>query len=235
MMASNLHVLLFGVLCVASIIKVIYCQDACERITSDNLGRSDMLGNTGLVATILNPVGKDVNAVDVRILNMTIVCEAQHRMQDRYRYTSVVVSFNCQQQTVKFNVSECANMSVVYTEQYDFGCIDGTWSPNTFTVSTAARTANPTATLSTGLNTSCIACINPSNPEAENLAFVDNITHCLGKFVFKKSAYLLAKIVILCMSTLYPQDVTVVLWVFSDAMGIFQFKFAATTSLIVLV
>ena len=100
-----------------------YSQDACERITVDDLGRSDMLENTGLVATILTPSGEGENAVDVRILNITIVCEAQHRMQDRYRYTSVIVSFNCL--TTDARVPECANSSVVNTEQFDLGCNGG--------------------------------------------------------------------------------------------------------------
>ena len=85
---------------------------------------------------------------------MTIVCEAQHRMQDRYRYTSVVVSFNCL--TTDDRVPECANSSVVNTEQFDFGCVGGAWSHSILGDSTAARTTNPTATLSTGLDTSCL-------------------------------------------------------------------------------
>ena len=160
--------------------KVAYSQDACERITVDDLGRSDMLENTGLVATILTPSGEGENAVDVRILNITIVCEAQHRMQDRYRYTSVVVSFNCL--TTDARVPECANSSVVNTEQFDLGCNGGTWSPNILTVSDAARTTNPTAIPSTGLDTDCILCVNPNNTEAAFLPSpVDSVTHCVGK------------------------------------------------------
>ena len=39
MITSNLHILLFGVLCTASPVKVICSQDAFERIITDDLGR----------------------------------------------------------------------------------------------------------------------------------------------------------------------------------------------------
>ena len=179
---SVASLLFLGVVCAASLVRVIHCQDACEKITTNDLGRSNMLQNTGLVAATLTPTGEGSNGVDVRILNMTIVCEAQHEMQDRYRYTSVVVSFNCV--TTDDRVPECNDSSVVLTEQFDFGCVSGTWSPVILTVSTAARSANPTATLSTGLDTGCILCVNPSNSEAAFLPSpVDNVTHCVGEFL----------------------------------------------------
>ena len=179
---SVASLLFLGVVCAASLVRVIHCQDACERITPDDLGRSDMLENTGLVATTLTPTGEAGNVVDVRILSMTIVCEAQHRMQDRYRYTSVVVSFNCL--TTDARVPECANSSAVLTEQFDFGCVNGAWSRNILTVTTAARSANPNATLSTGLDTGCILCINPSNLDTAFLSSpVDSVTHCVGEFL----------------------------------------------------
>ena len=140
---------LIAILYITLLSKVAYSQDACERIIVDDLGRSDMLKKTGLVATILTPSGESGTMVNVRILNMTIVCEAQHRMQDRYRYTSVVVSFNCFSTDTR--VPECADSSVVLTEQFAFGCDGGAWTSNILTVSTEARTANPTATLSSGL------------------------------------------------------------------------------------
>ena len=160
----------------------VLCQDACERLTVDTLGSFDMLSEDSIISEILTPGGEQAYTVSVRILNMTIVCEAQHRMQDRYRYTSVVVSFNCF--TTDTRVPECANSSVVNTERFDFGCVSGAWSPNILTVSTAARTTNPTATLSTALDTDCILCVNPNNLEAVFLPSpVDNVTHCSGELV----------------------------------------------------
>ena len=160
----------------------VLCQDACETLTVDVLGSFDMLSEDGIISETLTPGGEQAYTVSVRILNTTIVCEAQHRMQDRYRYTSVVVSFNCL--TTDDRVRECANSSVVNTEQFDFGCVGGAWSPNILAVRTAARTANPTAILSTALDTDCILCINPSNPEARFLPTpVDSVTHCVGELV----------------------------------------------------
>ena len=176
---SVANLLFLGVVCAASLVRVIHCQGACEKITTDDLGRSE---NTGLVATTLTPTGDGSFVVAVRILSMNIVCEAQHEMRNRYRYTSVVVSFNCF--TTDARVPECNDNSVVLTEQFDFGCVNGEWSPNILTVRTAARSANPNATLSTGLDTGCILCINPSNAEAPRP--VDSITHCVGEFLDPK-------------------------------------------------
>ena len=161
----------------------VYSQDACERITTGDLGDSEMLSvGDSLLSSILTPAGESTVRVMVKIHNVTIVCEAQHRMQDRYRYTSVVVSFNCF--TTGARVPECNDSSVVNTEQYDFGCLSGEWTRNILTVSDAARTTNPTATLSTALDTNCIVCANPTNFEAAFLlAAIDAATHCSGRLV----------------------------------------------------
>ena len=59
------------------------------------LGIQAVLAQEGLLSEILSPGGDTSAATSVRILNMRIVCLAQHQMKDRYRYTSVVVSFEC--------------------------------------------------------------------------------------------------------------------------------------------
>ena len=172
--------LLLEIVFLLSVSSLVYSQDACNRLTTTDLGRSDMLDPSGLISQILTPSGEVTSNPTVRVIEINIVCEAQHRIQDRYRYTSVVVSFNCF--TTDARVPECANSSVVHTEQFDFGCVSGTWSPNILTVSTAARTTNPIATLSTGLDTDCILCINPNNTEVEFLPSpVDSVTHCSGE------------------------------------------------------
>ena len=169
---------------VASLLLVlqVLCQDACERLTVDILGSSDMLSQGHIISEILTPGGEVSTFTSVRILNMTIVCEAQHEMQNRYRYTSVVISFNCFSTDAR--VPECANSSVVHTEQFDFGCNRATWTTNILTVSTEARTTNPIATLSTELDTGCILCVNPNHPilPIEEQSF-SNITHCAGMLV----------------------------------------------------
>ena len=175
--------LLLEIVSLLSMSSLVYSQDACNRLTTTDLGRSDMLDPSGLISQILTPSGEVGSKPTVRVLEINIVCEAQHRIQDRYRYTSVVASFNCFT-TDTTRVPECNDSSVVNTEQFDFGCLNGTWSPNILTDSTTARTTNPNATLSTALDTDCILCINPSNAEAQTLPTpVDSVTHCSGELV----------------------------------------------------
>ena len=177
---------LVQIVLVVSLLSVlqVLCQDACERLTVDILGSSDMLSEGRIISEILTPDGEVSIRPTVRILNMTIVCEAQHMMQDRYRYTSVVVSFNCFSTDAR--VPECADSSVVHTEQFDLGCTSGEWTTNILTVSDAGRTTNLNATLSTELDSDCILCINPNHPIFESPSFerhsdVSNTTHCAGE------------------------------------------------------
>ena len=168
---------------VVLVFQQVYSQDACERITTGDLGDSEMLSaGDSLLSSILTPAGESTVRVMVKILNVTIVCEAQHRMQDRYRFTSVVVSFNCF--TTNARVPECNDSSVVNTEQFGFGCVSGAWTTNILADTTTARTTNPTATLSTALDTDCMLCINPTHPEVAFLpAAINTTTHCLGKLL----------------------------------------------------
>ena len=189
--------LLLGMAYLLSMSSLVYSQDACSRLTTTNLGRSDKLDQRGLISNILTPAGESASksTVAVRVIEINIVCEAQHMMQDRYRYTSVVVSFNCFSMDVR--VPECANSSVVHTEQFDVGCVSGEWSPIILTISNTARTTNPNATLSTALDTGCILCINPSNLEAQTLPTpIDSVTHCSGELVSQQG--------LVFMNTLYP-------------------------------
>ena len=177
-MATN-KLVLFGLVgtCIAF---VVYCQDACERLTVDVLGNSNEFSNEGLLSLILSPGGESSAPTHVRILNMTVVCLAQHMMEDRYRYTSVVVSFECFSTDTR--LPECLAGSPARTEQFDLGCVDGQWTASILTVSSYARTMAPTATLITGLDTGCRFCINPSHPSAGQF-IVNTTTHCVGKLV----------------------------------------------------
>ena len=178
-MVSNLHFLFFGALGAASLVKVIYCQDSCEKITTGDLGMSNMLDNTGLVATVL--IQGENQTVNVSILDMNIVCEARYNMmQDRYKYTSVVVLFDRTRQGSDGNVSVTTDL-----EQFDFECVNGTWSSNN---SITTRTTDPIANLSSTLDPDCQQCINPNNTEAESLHDrLNNVTHCVheaeGKYL----------------------------------------------------
>ena len=154
-------------------------QDACERLTVDVLGNSSVLTKEGLLSEILTPGGDGSSqSTNVRILDMRVVCLAQHQMKDRYRYTSVIVSFECL--TTDVRIPECLAGSPARIEQFDLGCVDGHWTTDILTVSDRARTTNPIADLTTELDTGCRFCINPNHPAAESFP-VDSVTHCVGK------------------------------------------------------
>ena len=175
------------ILCVSVLLLVfrqVYSQDACERITANDLGNSVVLSTSGLLSDILTPSGEQVEGgeVQVRIRNINIVCEAQHMMRDRYRYTSVVVSFYCL--TTDGRVPECNDSSVVNTEQFEFGCLNSMWTDIVQGDTTTGRATNPNATLSTELDTDCIVCFNPGHPEVRFLTRPpDTVTHCSGEQV----------------------------------------------------
>ena len=155
-------------------------QDACMRLNAADLGRTDMLEASGLISNILRPAGEATNPA-VRVIEINIVCEAQHMMKDRYRYTSVVVSFNCESTDIRLH-PECANSAVVNTEQFDLGCSGGQWTADILSVNNEARTMDPNATLTTELDTGCRFCINPDHPSVGSIPGpVDNVTHCLGE------------------------------------------------------
>ena len=163
---------------VLALVSQVYSQDACERLTVDVLGSSTELAQ-GLLSEILEPGGESSPVTRVRILDMRIVCLAQHEMKDRYRYTSVVVSFECL--TTDSRVPECLAGSPTRTEQFDLGCVDGQWTAIILSTSNA-RTMDPNATLTTGLDTGCRFCINPDHPSAAFFS-IDSVTHCVGKLV----------------------------------------------------
>ena len=80
-MAAKL--LLLTMICTASLVEIVHSQDACESITTGDLGNSSALTTTGIISDILSTAaqGGD-NTVSVRILDMTVVCLAQHQMEE---------------------------------------------------------------------------------------------------------------------------------------------------------
>ena len=60
--------------------------------------------------------------------------------------------------------------------------LGGQWTASIFATSNVARTMDPIATLTTGLDTGCRFCINPNHPTAAFFS-VDSVTHCVGKLV----------------------------------------------------
>ena len=67
----------------------------CPRVTEADLGRTDVLNNTGLVSlATLTPNG--IERPLVRILEYQVVCEAAGLTRDTVSATSVVVRYECQ-------------------------------------------------------------------------------------------------------------------------------------------
>ncbi len=173
-MAVIVKELLLLVTILVSLCSLVHSQGSCERMTVDLL-------EDGLVGNLLDSAGGDGTVIPpVQVNNMNIVCEAQDSVQDRYRYTSVVVSFTCSGQTPPY----CDN-SMILTQQFDFGCsLTNMWTSNIFNGDVSiSRTLFPAATLATEKASDCRVCINPIHPTVAALnSMSSETTHCISKY-----------------------------------------------------
>ena len=175
---SNMRVFVVYFCLSALLIRLVHSQGNCERVTVDILGDTTMENSTGLISKILTPSGTQ-DGPAVRVIDFTIVCEAQATMQDRYRYTSVVVSYTCN----SLELTQCQTPGQVNTDQFDLGCTDppdNQWTQIIFFTQLFAVTANPTATLSTSLESRCSICANPNHTFLTG-AVIELDTHCERK------------------------------------------------------
>ena len=158
----------------ALLVGQVFSQDACERLTEDD--RPGVFSFTGLVAAAISPVGDGGPVASVHLIpgSMQIVCEAQHEMQDRYRYTSALFSYVCQ--TTGSIPQNCDGRNI--TAQLTLSCASGTWSRIIFNNAMSALTLDPSATASTLLASNCSFCIPPSTVAGLTTSMV---THCVGK------------------------------------------------------
>lgn len=157
------------------------CFYGCARVTKEDLGNTTQLSNEGILAFALANDHFNIAAVDVVVIDINVVCEAQHKIENRYRYTSVVVSYICASNDLR--LPNC-NSTVVITNQLTLACELGNWSRLIFGDAAFALTPDPTASLSTVLNLGCDICISPHHPVAIQgflAALPDNVTHCVGK------------------------------------------------------
>ena len=157
------------------------CFYGCARVTKEDLGNTTQLSNEGILAFALANDHFNIAAVDVVVIDINVVCEAQHKIENRYRYTSVVVSYICASNDLR--LPNC-NSTVVITNQLTLACELGNWSRLIFGDAAFALTPDPTASLSTVLNSGCDICISPHHPVAIQgflAALPDNVTHCVGK------------------------------------------------------
>ena len=169
----------------ALLIGQVFSQElnACERLTEGDLGTTD-LSSTGLVAAaIITTVGDGI-VVSTRLIpgSIHIVCEAQHEIRDRYRYTSALFSYVC---TTNGTMLERCDNTTVIRDQLTLICDARTWSLSTslFFDPEFALTSNPSATLSTSLASTCSLCVPPDNLLVDLVGLaVSNVTHCVGKY-----------------------------------------------------
>ncbi len=153
--------------------------DACERLTEEDLGTTD-LSLTGLVAAAITTVGDGSGVVSARLIpgSINILCEAQHEIRYRYNFTSVLFSYACSS-----GAMECDNSTVI-TAQLTLGCVDRAWSLSDVPYTDASPlTRAPLATASTSLASTCSLCIPPNSSIVNILALlVSEVTHCVGKY-----------------------------------------------------
>ncbi len=177
-----LRLVCFEALLVGQVFSQELPADACERLTEGNLGTTD-LSSTGLVsAAIITTVGDGI-VVSTRLIpgSIHIVCEAQHEIRDRYRYTSALFSYVCTT-TGNRTLAFCDNSAVI-TAQLTLSCVDRAWSLTLLGTSASPLTPNPVATASTSLASTCSLCFPPDNTFVNFLQLVvSEVTHCVGKY-----------------------------------------------------
>ncbi len=156
--------------------QVLSQDNACARVTGQDLGDTSGFSRNGILATVISPSGEGENSGLFRVTNVHIVSEAQHLMQDRYRYTSILVSYICE--SVDTRLGFCDG-TTIHTVQLTLGCVDNAWSTTILNDGNFALTQNPTANISTELVSNCIISISPQNFFASSLT-IDPETHCVG-------------------------------------------------------
>ncbi len=159
--------------------------DACERLTEGDLGNRS-LSQTGLVPAAITADGDGNTVVPARLIpgSINIVCEAQHEIRDRYRYTSVLFSYACSSVAM-----ECDNSTVI-TAQLTLSCMGSAWSLSVLMTDASPLTSEPLATASTSLASACSLCIPPTATSIVSSfgLVVSNVTHCVGKYLSFTSA-----------------------------------------------
>ncbi len=185
-MRASLSLILFvGTLLVGQVFSQELPADACERLTEGDLGTRS-LSKTGLVPDAIVADGDGSAVVSARLIpgSINIVCEAQHEIRDRYRYTSVLFSYACSSVAV-----ECDDSTVI-TDQLTLSCVNRAWSLSVVNTDASPLTSDPLATASTALASNCSLCIPPTATTIVNGfgLMVSDVTHCVGKYLSFTSA-----------------------------------------------
>ncbi len=165
----NYYWLFVGALLVSQVLS----QDACESVTGEALESTTT--SSSLLADIIARSGDGAIVNDIfTVTNVQILSEAQHEMQDRYRYTSALVSYNC------VGMLDICDGTTVYTVQLTLGCVNNVWSSTILNDDAASLNEDPTASASTALVSNCILSVSTDNFFSTSLT-IDPVTHCVGK------------------------------------------------------
>ena len=163
--------------------QVLSQTDACQRVTDEDLGSTTAFSGEGVLADAINPSsegGSEPGTFRVMNDSLHIVCEAQHQIQNRYKFTSVLVSYACQSTDPR--LTAMCDGTTVQTVQLTLGCNNNAWSATRANNANFVLTMNPTATTSTERASNCRLCVNPDHPIVTTLSLtVAQDTHCVGK------------------------------------------------------
>ena len=162
--------------------QVLSQNNACQRVTDEDLGSTTTFSGEGILADAINPISEGGSIPGIfRVMNdsLHIVCEAQHQMQNRYRFTSVLASYVCKSTDPR--LTDMCNGATVQTVQLTLGCNNNAWSASIANNPNFVLPMNPTATTSTELASNCRLCVNPDDPIVATLSLtVAPDTHCVG-------------------------------------------------------
>lgn len=129
----------------------------CPMLTLSDLGSNQTFSSMGLVSTLLLDN-------QVQIIDFNIVCLSSGVLRDTYSTASVVISYMCEG-------GVCAErVPGVLTDQFVFLCNGDVWGNSVNLI------MNPSASLSTPLDTSCSECT--ADPEIS-----DPVTLCISKLL----------------------------------------------------
>ena len=153
-------------------------QNECPEIQESELGSTTTPGTSGLIADAVT-LGDSGSAPDILVLDSQTVCLAVGPTRDRYRYASVVVSFNCFGSLAPGNALGISSCNGDLTVQFDFECVAGPQWQRALTLG-GDNVFNPAdGSLTTSLRTDCSFCVDPTIAGSLGLT-ADMATHCAG-------------------------------------------------------
>ncbi len=160
---------------------------SCPPITMEDLGNTETLSESGLLAGALEEI--EVGTSAVRVRSFHIVCESSGLLRNTTRSVSLLVNFDCMGLTCRRggNQNEVVNL----TEQFQFNCTasffegggGAAFHYESGLFSGTFRRVDPVAGFDTAREERCGMCLDP----AVDVGLpADNESHCIGeqKYVF---------------------------------------------------